>query len=74
MSRKLEEAILAYHELAEQYPDLAKPFVAMMDIYDLEYHDTQAVRQIYQRAIQTVKDPRERKILDQAYQDMTKEG
>ncbi len=74
LAGEFKEAILAYHELAEQYPDLAKPFVAMMDIYDLEYHDTQAVRQIYQRAIQTVKDPRERKILDQAYQDMTKEG
>ncbi|MGN0866167.1 MAG: hypothetical protein ACI4SG_00615 [Oligosphaeraceae bacterium] len=73
LAGEFKEAILAYNELATQYPDLAKPFVAMMDIYDLEYHDTESVRKIYQRAIQTVKDPRERKILDQAYQDMTKE-
>ena len=70
---RLQEALCAYHDLASQYPDLAKPFIGMMDIYDLEYHDNESVRKVYQAAVKTVTDKRERALLDRACRDMLKD-
>ncbi|MGI6356585.1 MAG: hypothetical protein GX937_01880 [Lentisphaerae bacterium] len=57
--------------LAKQYPDLARPYIEMMDIADRDLHDRPTLETIYQQGCKTVRGE-ERKALDQAYDEMTR--
>ncbi len=66
-------ALQEYSAIAQEFPHLAKPFMEMMNLYDLRFHDHNSVRNVYARAIQTVKDKEQRRLLDHLYHDITGE-
>ncbi|HOG50579.1 MAG TPA: hypothetical protein PKY10_08320, partial [Lentisphaeria bacterium] len=57
--------------LSKQYPDLARPYIEMMDIADRDLRDRPTLEAIYRQGCKTVRDE-ERKALDQAYDEMTR--
>ena len=65
------EAMEYLRDLARHYPDLAKPYVEMMDIADRDLHDRPTLDAIYHQGRKTVRGE-ERKALDQAYREMTR--
>jgi hypothetical protein len=63
-------ALQEYYAIAREYPHLAKPFMEMMNLYDLRFHDHDSVRKVYALALQTVKDKEQRKLLEHLYHDI----
>ncbi|HQC52277.1 MAG TPA: hypothetical protein PLE92_04035 [Lentisphaeria bacterium] len=65
------EAMEYLNNLSKQYPDLARPYIEMMDIADRDLHDRPTLEAIYRQGCKTVRGE-ERKALDQAYDEMTR--
>jgi hypothetical protein len=64
------EALEYLRELATRYPDLARPYIEMMDIADRDLHDRTTLEAIYRQGCKTVRG-QERQTLDQAWREMT---
>jgi tetratricopeptide (TPR) repeat protein len=50
-NRQYEEAINAYEEIAEAYPDELKPWLEMIDVMQRDLGDPERAERIYQRAL-----------------------
>lgn len=69
---RIPEAIVAYEELIQQAPDLSYCYCQLMDIYDQEYHQPEAVEEVYQRGVSAIRDPKEMRQLQDTYQEIVK--
>ena len=69
---RLDEAIAEYEAIIADYPDLARAYVELMDLYDLEYHDREKVAEIYRRGCAGIPAGRERQLLDEQYREITR--
>jgi tetratricopeptide (TPR) repeat protein len=62
-NRRFEEAIEAYEQIAEDYPDELKPYLEMMDIALGELKDPDRAELIYQQGLLNFTDPNHRERL-----------
>ncbi|MDX1680145.1 MAG: hypothetical protein R3242_05370 [Akkermansiaceae bacterium] len=64
-SRRYEEAMKAYEEIAEDYPDELKPYLEMIDIALSDLKDPDRAELIYRRGVLEFEDAEDRKRLAQ---------
>ena len=69
---RLEEAIAEYEAIIADYPDLARAYIELMDLYDLDLHDREKVAEVYRRGCANLPNGRERKLLDEQYREITR--
>ena len=58
-NRRYEEAMAAYEEIAEAYPDELKPWLEMIDIALFDLKDADRAEIIHQRGMQTLVDEKQ---------------
>ena len=69
---RLDEAIAEYEAIIAEYPDLARAYVELMDLYDLDLHDREKAAEVYRRGCAAIPDGRERRLLDEQYREITR--
>lgn len=66
------EALCEYAKIIEHYPKIAKAYIEMMDIYDLDFKDRDAAKRIYELAKERISGKSERKKLEAAWADINR--
>ena len=62
-SREYEEAMAAYEEIAEEYPDEIKPYLEMIDMAMRDLNDPERAELIYQQGLLKFQNEEDRKRL-----------
>jgi hypothetical protein len=65
-----EEAFVGFQKIAEEYPDVARPYLEMMDIATRDLANPNLAAAIFQKAMQNVKGGQDRKELLEFYRDI----
>jgi tetratricopeptide (TPR) repeat protein len=68
-----EEAYAEYRKIAGQFPEETKPYLEMMDIAVYNLKDFERAEKIYKEALSAFSDEKKKKIIEQAFNEITQE-
>ncbi len=67
---RYEEALAALADIAAEYPDLARPYLEMLDICASALHDFEKCRALYQEGINRLQNRSERQSLERFFAEI----
>ncbi|MCF7853593.1 MAG: tetratricopeptide repeat protein [Candidatus Pacebacteria bacterium] len=68
---KYEEAIELYEEIADHFPDEARPYIDMIDIATNKLHDSERAKRLFQNGLDSLNAPDQQEQLRKSYRILT---
>lgn len=68
---RYDEALSALAAIAGEYPDVARPYLEMLDICASDLHDGEKCRAVYQEGMLRLRDKDERRALERYYAEVS---